>query len=170
MKQVLRNELMHTSLKLGALFILTLCPSLGHAASKTPQPTPVAALAAAPIDGVTAINLVRSTLMSLHDANISGNYTVLRDLGSPSFQRRSSGDLGKSFAPLRVRKLDLFRAASTIPVLTSPPAFGPDNRLHLKGAFKTRPEAVVFDFAFEQVNGEWRHSSLALGLEAAVSQ
>ena len=49
------------------------------------------------------VSLVRAVLISINDANQSGNYTVLRELGAASFQRRSAGELAQMFAPLRNR-------------------------------------------------------------------
>ena len=117
------------------------------------------------IEGAQAIFLVRMTLMSIHDANVTGNYTVLRELGSPSLQKKSASALAKSFKPLRDRKLDLFTAASTMPSFTAQPGLGADQQLHLKGVFTTRPEAVVFDFAYEAVDGVWKPASLGLALQ-----
>jgi len=55
---------------------------------------------------------VRSTLLTLNDANHSGNYTVLHDLAAPDFQaKNSAADLAQSFADLRRRNFDLFAAA-----------------------------------------------------------
>ena len=117
-----------------------------------------------------ALSLVRSTLMSVHDANFSGNYTVLKDLGSPAFQRRSANELSALFAPLRDRNLDLFAAASAPSSWSQPPAIEAGNRLHLRGSFATRPHAVVFDFTFEPIDGVWKHAKLTIGLKPVASQ
>src|SRR5690348_17246315 len=67
------------------------------AADKPAQPAPS-------VDPGQALYLVRSTLLTLNDANRSGNYTVLRDLAAPDFQaRNSAADLASSFADLRRR-------------------------------------------------------------------
>jgi flagellar motor protein MotB len=42
---------------------------------------------AMPVSTEQALYLVRSTLLTLNDANQSGNYTVLRDLAAPDFRR-----------------------------------------------------------------------------------
>ena len=43
--------------------------------------------------------LIRSSLLALHHANVTGNYTVLRDLSAPSFRsRNTAADLSGSFA------------------------------------------------------------------------
>jgi hypothetical protein len=144
-------------------FVLSTANAMAQ--SRKPLPKPVATAPAASIDNSQALYLARTTLMTLHDANSSGNYTVLRDLGSPSFQTRSAAELAKMFAPLRERNLDLFTAASTTPSLSGPSAIGPDQRLHIRGRFLTRPDEIVFDFAFEPVSGAWKYSGLALALE-----
>lgn len=149
------------SAKLFLLAFGLLSPSLCHAAGKTPPPQTVLEQQ---VDGMFAVNLARATLMSIHDANISGNYTVLKDLGSPAFQRRSAIVLATSFSPLRQRNLDLFMAASTVPRLSTAPVVDADGRLHVKGSFTTRPQAVLFDFTYEQSDGIWKHSSLRVGL------
>ena len=44
----------------------------------------------AQIDRNGVIILIRSTLLALDDANKTGNYSVLRDLGAPGFKLASS--------------------------------------------------------------------------------
>jgi len=68
-----------------------------HLASSPRQPTQS-------ISTEQAVYLVRSALLTLNDANRSGNYTVLRDLASPDFQaKNTAADLTQSFADLRRR-------------------------------------------------------------------
>lgn len=111
------------------LIALLLVPSLaGHSAAqeKTKSP-PVAqpkakadpnapkqgaAKATAPaspiLDGAALSILIRRTLLALNDANMSGNYSVLRDLASPPFQAANNpARLATVFAKLRSRNLDL---------------------------------------------------------------
>ncbi len=57
-----------------------------------------------PVSLEQALYLIRSTLITLNDANRSGNYTVLRDLASPEFQgNNTAADLSQIFADLRKR-------------------------------------------------------------------
>ena len=52
--------------------------------------------------------LIRSTLLALDQANKTGNYTVLRDLGAPGFQATNNpAQLGDIFANLRRERIDL---------------------------------------------------------------
>jgi hypothetical protein len=140
----------------------------GAAAVAVPrQPTPAPSPAAvplkpavqpvAPVSADQALYLVRSTLLTLNDANRSGNYTVLRDLAAPAFQsRNSAADLAQSFADLRRRNFDLFAAALIAPQFTAAPALDANGRVHLTGAFPTRPLQISFDMTFESVGRQWR--------------
>jgi hypothetical protein len=76
---------------------------------------------AAAVTTEQALYLIRSTLLTLNDANRSGNYTVLRDL-APDFQARNiAADLSQSFSDLRRRNFDLYGAALLSPQLTALP-------------------------------------------------
>jgi hypothetical protein len=61
----------------------------------------------AQIDRNGVLILIRSTLLALDQANKTGNYTVLRDIGAPGFQSNTAARLGEIFAKLRNDNLDL---------------------------------------------------------------
>ena len=70
------------------------------------------------IDRNGVLILIRSALLALDQANKTGNYTVLRDLGAPGFQVNSAARLGEIFAKLRNDNLDLSGVAVIDPQLT----------------------------------------------------
>lgn len=114
-------------------------------------------LPATPETDRAAHYLVRSTLMALDDANRTGNYSVLRQLASPSFQAANSPErLAEVFAVQRERNLDLSVAALGQPRWTQPPAVGSDRLLRLVGRYALPGEALRFALAFEPVGGAWR--------------
>jgi hypothetical protein len=124
-------------------------------APKSSQPKP--AEQKLPVSLEQALYLVRSTLLTLNDANRSGNYTVLRELAAPDFQaKNSAADLGTIFSDLRNRKIDLFAVAVMAPQLSAPPHLEASGMLRLTGAFPTRPLQISFDLLFENVGGQWR--------------
>src|SRR6201982_2277937 len=93
---------------------------------------------AAPVSTEQALYLIRSTLLTLNDANRSGNYTVLRDLAAPDFQaRNTAADLSQIFSDLRQRKFDLFAVALAAPQLTAAPVLDANKMLRLTGFFPT---------------------------------
>ena len=68
------------------------------------------------------IVMIRSAILALHNANLSGNFTVMHDLASQAFQKANSPALlGEVFAPLRAQRLDLSVALLLTPELTMTP-------------------------------------------------
>ncbi len=141
----------------------------------TPPPSPpqIARIAKAriqntlPVKLAQALYLIRSTLLTLNDANRSGNYSVLRDLAAPRFQaKNSAADLAQIFSDLRGRHFDLFAVAITAPKLTAPPHLENTGLLRLTGYFPTRPLQINFDLLFENVGNEWR----LFGISVATPQ
>ena len=135
----------------------------GSAVTQAPPAPPVAPAAAPAQRPVSQLSieqvlyLIRSTLLTLNDANRSGNYSVLRDLAAPDFQaRNSAADLAMSFTDLRRRNFDLFAAALVAPQLIEPPATDAEGRLRLTGGFPTRPLQIKFDLMFQMSAGQWR--------------
>jgi hypothetical protein len=110
-----------------------------------------------PVTTEQALYLIRSTLLTLNDANRSGNYTVLRDLAAPDFQaRNTAADLSQSFTDLRRRNFDLYGAALLAPQLTALPALDQRGFLHIAGFFPTRPQQINFELLFQNVANQWR--------------
>jgi hypothetical protein len=109
-----------------------------------------------PSDDVLLI-LIRATLIALNQANVTGNYTVLRDLGAPAFKENNSADkLAQVFASTRQRKLDLALVLLVEPKLYRKPAITPKGLLRITGFFPTDRERINFDLMFQAVEGRWR--------------
>jgi hypothetical protein len=93
-----------------------------EAAPKQQQPKQQPAQPQAPkpaqIDRNGVLILIRTTLLALDQANKTGNYTVLRDLGGPNFQANSAARLAEIFAQQRNDNIDLSGVAVIDPQLT----------------------------------------------------
>ena len=101
--------------------------------------------------------LIRRTLLTLNDANLSGNYSILRKLAAPSFQRaHSSAKLSRAFADLRNRKIDMAALVNFTPELVRKPQVDKKGRLRLTGFVPTRPQQINFDLLFEKHRKRWR--------------
>jgi hypothetical protein len=125
---------------------------------------------AMPVSTEQALYLIRSTLLTLNDANRSGNYTVLRDLAAPDFQgRNTAADLSQIFSDLRRRNFDLYAAAQLAPQLTAVPALDQRGYLHLTGFFPTRPQQIDFDLLFQNVANQWRAFGISISTPEAPS-
>jgi hypothetical protein len=134
--------------------------SVGHAQTSAQTPKP------AQIDRNGVLILVRSTLLALDQANKTGNYTVLRDIGAPGFQSNSAARLGEIFAKLRNDNLDLSGVAVIDPQLNLLPQIEANGLMHMAGFFPSVPTQVNFDLSFAPVNGQWR----LFGISVSIGQ
>ncbi len=133
-------------------------PSFGRA--QAPKP--------AQIDRNGVIILIRSTLLALDQANKTGNYTVLRDLGAPAFQVNTAAKLAEIFAKQRSDNLDLSGVAAVDPQLSLLPQIESNGMLHMSGFFPSVPTQVNFELMFAPVNGQWRLFGISVNLGQAA--
>ncbi len=112
--------------------------------------------------------LIRTTVIAVNQANQTGNYTVLRDLGSPRFKEANSAErLSSIFEALRKAKFDLSPVIFFTPKLMRPPVIEENGMLGLTGFFDTRPQQVAFDLLFENVEGDWRIYGINIATQQA---
>ena len=116
------------------------------------------------IDKNGVVILVKSALLALDQANKTGNYTVLRDLGSPNFQINTAAKLAEIFASQRQQQLDLAGIAVLDPQLTLLPQIEANGMLHMAGFFPSVPQQVTFELLWEPVNRQWRLFGLSVNL------
>jgi hypothetical protein len=139
----------------------------GQPGGQRPQSQPAQQQAPQPaqIDRNGVLILVRSTLLAVHHANQTGNYTVLRDLGAPGFQSaNTAARLAEIFANLRAQNLDLSGIAVLEPQLTVLPQIVQGGMMHMAGFFPSVPLQVNFDLLFAPVEGRWRLFGVGLNL------
>jgi hypothetical protein len=116
-------------------------------------------------DDVRLILMIRNAVLALNQANVTGNYSVLREMGTPAFQMTNSPvRLGEVFASLRSRKIDLSPVMLFNPKLASPPALQEGGVLRLTGIFPTTPEQVQFDLAFQHMGERWMLAGVAVNV------
>jgi hypothetical protein len=140
--------------------VMAAIASVSHAETPAQAPKP------AQIDRNGVMILIRSSLLALDQANKTGNYTVLRDLGAPGFQSNTAAHLGEIFAKLRNDNLDLSGVAVIDPQLSLLPQIEANGLMHMAGFFPSVPTQVNFDLAFAPVNGQWR----LFGISVSIGQ
>jgi len=114
-------------------------------------------------DANQLVILIRSTLLAVNHANLTGNYTVLRELGTPGFQQSNNPvRLADVFRGLRERNLDIGPIAVLDAKLRRQPSLDANGQLRLIGFFPSRPEQVNFDLVFYKRNGRWLLDGIAL--------
>jgi hypothetical protein len=142
-------------------------PGLSHAQFVLPtSPMQMHEQDAAPAmpDEVHVVLMVRNAIVALSQANITGNYTVLREMGTADFQMTNSpARLAEIFATLRSRKIDLSPVMVFSPKYTSAPALeGPI--LRVAGYFPTAPEQVQFELAYQHSGDQWLLGGIAVSV------
>jgi len=146
--------------------ILAICVSLTLAATSvaTSLTATARANASPPMpDGHHMAMLLHSAVAALDQANRSGNYTVLRALAAPSFQRANDpARLARIFARFRQSRINLAPAILHDPMLYRQAHIDQTGRLKLNGYFPTRPMRINFDMQFEYVSGQWRLFGLSI--------
>ena len=132
------------------------------AAAQTPAAAPRAPAATVAVpDDMALAKLLWSTMAAIDHANKTGNYSVLRSLGSPGFQQGNSVEnLAAVFAVLRQERLDLADTLVFQPNYEFPPVIV-QGLLRLRGMFRMRPRGVQFDLLY-QWNGGWTLHGVAV--------
>lgn len=108
------------------------------------------------------LQMVQMALVALHQANQTGNYTVLRDLSAPGFRdKNSAADLAEIFAPIRKQTIDLSTALSSPPQITRS-SLENQHMLFIAGTLKSLPVPVKFEMLFQPFAGTWRLYGIAV--------
>ena len=114
--------------------------------------------------GNIEVMLVKNALTAVNQGNLTGNYTVLRDLGSAAFRdKNSAAKLSTIFQNLRDRKFDLSPILVLDPQFTQAPAMNQAGQLQLVGFFPTQPLQVRFGLAFQRVEAGWMIETISVG-------
>jgi hypothetical protein len=155
------------------LLVFAVQPRELSAQSQQKSAAPVAQAAPKPaqIDRNGVLILIRSALIALDQGNKTGNYTVLRDLGSPGFQVNTAARLAEIFAAQRRDNIDLSGVAVLDPQLTILPEIDAIGMLRMAGFFPSVPTQLNFELVFAPVSGQWRlfGVSVTLGQAAPVA-
>ena len=128
-----------------------------------------AALAQSRVPGERALEaLVKATLLSFNDANVTDNYTVFHaKLSKPFRQQFTPEKLKETFKTFADKDIDFDIIAAYKPVYDPVPKVDDDGRLLVGGHFPTEPARVVFDLKFIPSDGEWKLISINVKTERA---
>jgi hypothetical protein len=155
--------------------VMTRLPDAQAQAPKQQQPAPKQqpqqqplAPKPAQIDRNGVLILIRTTLLALDQANKTGNYTVLRDLGAPDFQANSAAQLAEIFAQQRRDNIDLSGVAVLDPQLTLLPQIEANGMMRMAGFFPSVPTQVNFELLYAPVGGRWRLFGLSVSFGQAA--
>jgi hypothetical protein len=111
--------------------------------------------------------LIKTSLLTLNDADLTGNYAVLHAKLSKPFRDQFSPDqLKNSFKPLADQKADLALIAGMPPIATSEAAIDGRGALILRGYFDTKPSRLNYELDFLPSEGQWKPLKLFVDLKA----
>ena len=101
--------------------------------------------------------LIRTTLMTFNDANMTGNYNVLFAKASKQFQSQLSADqLSTAFEPFRKKELFFEDVVTADYDSYEKATFDAEGALVLAGVFKTDEMKVKYNLRFVQNNKVWK--------------
>jgi hypothetical protein len=138
--------------RLAAMLVLLLAMSAAQAQNKVPSERALEVL-------------VKTSLLSFNDANVTGNYTVLHQkLSKPFRQEFPPERLQEAFKEFREKNIDIELVAALKPVYEPAPSIDAQGKLIVKGYFPTEPVRVNFELDFIPSDAEWKLVSIHVKL------
>ena len=130
------------------------------------QPQPAIPARQAPAlptpDPLVTAKLLWSTMAAIDHASKTGNFSVLRDLGTAGFRANNKPEtLSAVFANVRNQRVDVADTLLVQAVFELPPHMISPTTFRMRGSFPLRPTSVAFDLLFSW-EGSWRIDAIAL--------
>lgn len=101
--------------------------------------------------------LIKTTLLTFNDANVTQNYGVLHAKLSKQFRDQFSPErLKEVFKPFVDQKIDIDLIAAKEPIPGKPADVDDRGVLSLSGHFDTKPSHVFYDLGYVMSDGEWK--------------
>jgi hypothetical protein len=117
----------------------------------------VPAQAQKPPDKALQEVLIKTTLLTFNDANVTQNYNVLHAKLSKQFRDQFSPErLKEVFKPFVDQKIDIDIIAAKAPIQSKDAVVDDRGVLSLVGHFDTMPSHVFYDLAYVMSDGEWK--------------
>ncbi len=114
--------------------------------------------------------LVKTALLTLNDANITGNYTVLHaKLSKPFRDQFKPEQLKQGFKTFADQKIDYSIVAAKTPIPTGEATIDKRGALLLRGYFDTTPSHVNYELDFIPSEGEWKPLKLNVDIKRPQS-
>jgi hypothetical protein len=110
--------------------------------------------------------LIKSTLLTFNDANVTENYTVLHAKMSKPFRDQFPPDrLKTAFKDFSDKHIDIALVAAKIPVPDMPASINDDGVLTLEGHFDTSPKKLKYILGYIMSDGEWKPIRLKVDVD-----
>ncbi len=111
--------------------------------------------------------LIKASLLTLNDANVTGIYTVLHAKLGKQFRDQITPDkLKQAFKSFADQKVDWDLIAARTPVATSEAKIDNRGALILRGYFDTKPSRLTYELDFMISEREWKPIMLNVKLKS----
>jgi hypothetical protein len=115
--------------------------------------------------------LIKAWLLTLNDANVTGNYSVLyAKLAKPVRDQFSLDQVKQSFKDFADKKIDFKVIAAETPIATRPSQIDERGALVLRGYFGSASNRLVYALDFIPSEGEWKPLKLSVQLNPAAEK
>jgi len=107
--------------------------------------------------------LIKTALLTLNDADLTGNFVVLHDKLSKQLREKFTPDqLKDGFKVFVEQRADWSIIASLPPVATSKATIDARGALLLRGYFDSKPNRLRYELDFVSSEGEWKPLMLSV--------
>ena len=111
--------------------------------------------------------LIKATLLTFNDANVTGNYSVLHAKSAkPLRDQFTPAHLKETFKEFAEKHIDFDIIAAKTPLLTQEPKIDENGRLTLQGYFDTTPSHVYYDLRYILSEGQWKPIKINIEVKA----
>ena len=115
--------------------------------------------------------LIKTTLLTFNDANLTQNYSVLHSKLSKQFRDQFSPDrLKEVFKPFVEQKIDLDFIAAKAPLPAKAADIDDRGVLSLNGHFDSKPSHVFYDLGYVMSEGEWKPIKINVNVKPPESK
>jgi hypothetical protein len=112
--------------------------------------------------------LIKTYLLTLNDANLTGNYSVLQARLAKPFRDQFSADrLKEIFKPFVDKNMDWGVIVTKQPVAKEEATIDKRGALVLRGYFDTAPSRLHYELDFIPSEGEWKPIKLNVNVKPA---
>jgi hypothetical protein len=112
--------------------------------------------------------LIKSTLLTFNDANVTGNYSVLHaKLSKPFRDQYPPERLKEVFKVFNEKHIDLEIIAAKTPIPSQEPKVTDSGVLQLYGYFDIAPSRVAYELEFITSDGEWKATRINVNIKPA---
>lgn len=110
--------------------------------------------------------LIKATLLTFNDANVTGNYTVLHaKLSKPFRDQFPPEKLKAAFKEFADKHIDFDLIAARTPVPSEEAVVNDQGVLKLYGYFDTKPSRINYQLEFIRSDGEWKAIKINVDLK-----